>query len=378
MRVFKTFNLRIYPNENQKKHINKNLNIVRYLHNHFLNEMIAKYEKTKQPMYYKEVLVILNRLKTSEALFINELTEATIDRTIKNLLSTFKRYIKGKNNLPKYRSKNKSRQSYFIKNVDDSIKIKDNKIYIKGLGNVRFAKAAIPFGRLYNATIINESNDKYYISLVSHEYKSKLNSSQENIGIDLGIKSLITLSNGEKYDIEQEKIKKLEIKIGEEHKRLSRKKEEAKKEKRSLDDSKNFQKQKKKVYSLHRKLNDLKKDNLHQISTMIINKYQIICIEDLDVEGLISQKRLSKHIQRSSWGTFVKMLEYKANWYGREVIKVSRWYPSTSICSECKIQVKKLNLDIREWTCPNCKTKHDRDLNASINILNEGLRIREL
>lgn len=378
MRVFKTFNLRIYPNEQQKRSIDKTLGIVRYLHNHFLNEMITKYNKTKKQMYYKEITEILAKLKTSDAIFINELMEATIDRTIKNLLSTFKRYMTGKNNIPKYKSKNQSRQSYFIKNVDESIKFEDNKIYIQGLGKVKFAKAAIPFGRLYNATIINESNHKYYISLVSHEYRKTLSPNQKNIGIDLGIKSLITLSNGEKYDIEQQTIKRMEIKIGLEHKKLSRKKEQAKKDNRSLDDSVNFQKQKAKIYNLHRKLNDLKKDNLHQISTMIIKKYQIICIEDLDVEELINQRRISKHIQRSSWGTFVKMLEYKADWYGREIIKVSRWYPSTTTCSNCKMQVKSLSLDIRTWNCPKCNATHDRDINASINILNEGLRIRML
>lgn len=376
MWVFKTFNLRIYPNKQQIIKINKILGMVRYLHNSILNDLILTKSKSKKPIYYQEIKEHMLKLKNNSATFLNELEESTIDKTINNLLNTYKRFIKNENNLPKFKSKNQTRKTYFVKNTNENIKLLENKIYIKELGFLKYLKQRKPKGKIYNATIISEAN-KYYISLVSKEYKKTLPKNNKSIGIDLGIKSLITLSNGQKFNIRKSEIKNIEIKISKIDRKISRQITNNNKKNRPLNEAKNLQKQKTKRYHLHQKLNNIKKDDLHKISSMIVRTYQIICIEDLNIRGLIAEKKISKDIQRTSWGTFVKMLEYKSKWYGRELIKVSRWYPSTITCSRCRYQNKKINLDTRKWQCPNCQTLHDRDINASINILNEGLRIRK-
>ena len=194
--------------------------------------------------------------------------------------------------------------------------------------------------------------------------------------IDLGIKDMAILSTGEK--IKNLKFRKqLEDKLRKEQRKLSRRVLLAKKENRKLRESKNYQKQRIKVAKIHEKIMNMRIDFLNELSTYIIKSHDIICIEDLDTKGLLHNHKLAKTIADVSWASFVNKLEYKAKWYGKEIIKIDRLYPSSQICSVCGHRDGKKTLDIREWTCPVCHTHHDRDMNASKNILAEALRIRE-
>ncbi len=197
------------------------------------------------------------------------------------------------------------------------------------------------------------------------------------IGVDLGITDFAILSDGQKFD-NHRFTSKMEKQLKREQRKLSRRALLAKQKGIDLFDAKNYQKQKRKVARLHEKVMNQRNDFLNKLSTEIIKNHDMICIEDLNTKGMLRNQKLAKSITDVSWSSFVTKLEYKAEWYGREIMKISRWFPSSQLCSECGHQDGKKSLDIRHWTCPNCHTHHDRDVNASKNILAEGLRIKSL
>lgn len=197
------------------------------------------------------------------------------------------------------------------------------------------------------------------------------------IGIDLGITDFAILSDGQKID-NNKFTSKMKKKLKREQRKLSRRALIAKKNGISLFEAKNYQKQRRKVARLHEKVKNQRTDFLNKLSTEIIKNHDTICIEDLNTKGMLRNRKLAKSISDVSWSSFVTKLQYKANWYGREIIKVDKWFPSSQICSECGHKDGKKPLHIRDWTCPNCHTCHDRDINASKNILIEGIRIQVL
>jgi putative transposase len=199
--------------------------------------------------------------------------------------------------------------------------------------------------------------------LVEGDHK-KFEKTGKQIGIDLGIKDFVITSDGFKYK-NNRYTKTYAKKLKDNQKNLSRK----------VKGSNNYKKQKLKVATIHKKITNSRIDNLHKVSTELVKKYDTIFLEDLNIKGMVKNHKLSKHISDASWGKFITMLEYKANWNDKEIIKIDRFFPSSKQCSSCGYINQNLKLDIREWTCPSCKTKLDRDLNASKNILKEGIKI---
>ncbi|WP_080113568.1 IS200/IS605 family transposase [Enterococcus faecalis] len=218
---------------------------------------------------------------------------------------------------------------------------------------------------------------KFFVSILCEEEMIEYPKCNSAIGIDLGITDFAILSDGQKID-NNKFTSKMEKKLKREQRKLSRRALLAKEKGINLFEAKNYQKQKRKVARFHEKVMNQRTDFLNKLSTEMIKNHDIICIENLNTKGLLRNHKLAKNISDVSWSSFVTKLQYKADWYGREIIKIDKWFPSSQICSECGHKDGKKPLDIREWTCPICHTHHDQDTNASINILTEGLRIQSL
>jgi len=317
-------------------------------------------------------------MKTSdEACWLKEVDSIALQSSVKNLADAFTRFFNKQNNYPQFKSKRHPVQSYLTKNVHNSIEVKGKYLKIPKLGVMKFAKSREPKGRIINATIRKNASGKFFVSILCEEKISELPKTESAIGIDLGITDFAIHSNGRKVD-NNRFTSKMEKKLQREQRKLSRRALVAKKNGINLFEAKNYQKQKHKVAKLHEKVINQRTDFLNKLSTDIIKNHDVICIEDLHTKGLLRNRKLAKGISDVSWSKFVTKLQYKTDWYGREMIKVDKWFPSSQICSECDHNDRKKSLHIREWTCPVCHTHHDRDINASKNILNEGLRLHVL
>lgn len=376
----KAYKFRIYPNKEQEILIAKTIGCCRFVYNHFLNLWNEEYAKYKKGLSYHACSALLPKMKKEEEThWLQEVDSIALQSSVKNLADAFTRFFKKQNNKPQFKSKNNPVQSYITKNVNNSIELKGKYLKLPKLGVVKFAKSRDPKGRIINATIRKNATGKFFVSILCEEEISELPKTDSAIGIDLGITDFAILSDGSKID-NNKFTSKMERKLGREQRKLSRRAFVAKKNGIKLSKAKNYQKQKQKVARLYEKVSNQRNDFLNKLSTAIINSHDVICIEDLNTKGMLRNHKLAKSISDVSWSGFVEKLEYKAEWYGRKVIKIDRWFPSSKRCSikSCDYIAPSMPLAIRKWTCPHCHTSHDRDTNASINILIEGLRIHTL
>ncbi|MBU5467878.1 IS200/IS605 family element transposase accessory protein TnpB, partial [Virgibacillus sp. MSJ-26] len=285
------------------------------------------------------------------------------------------RFFKKQNKAPRFKSKNNNVQSYKTKYTNGNIAIIGNKIKLPKLGLVKFSKSRDVEGRILHITVRRNPSGKYFISILVETEVQPLDKTETSIGIDLGITDFAIFSDGRKIDNNKFTIK-AEKKLKKEQRKLSRRALRAKNNGINLLDAKNYQKQKIKVARLHEKVMNQREDFLNKLSTEIIKNHDVVCIENLNTKGMLRNRKLAKSISDVSWSALVMKLEYKAKWYGKTIVKISRWYPSSQICSECGHQDGKKPLEIRDWTCSVCHEHHDRDINASKNILAEGLRLQ--
>jgi putative transposase len=360
--MLKSFKYKIKPNEEQIVLLNKHFGSVRFVYNYYLNERKVEYETNKQTLNYYDNANSLTKLKKLEEFkWLKEISSQSLQYSLKCLEGSYNGFFKGRTKFPRFKSKH-DKNSFcvpqYTKVIDSKLIIPKFKDPIKIIQDRKFK------GEIRQCTLSKTPTNEYFVSiLVEGDYK-KFEKTGKSIGIDLGIKDFVITSDGYKFK-NSRYTKTYAKKLKENQKKLSKK----------VKGSNNYIEQKLKVATIHKKITNSRMDNLHKVSTELVKKYDTIFLEDLNIKGMIKNHKLSKHISDASWGKFISMLEYKANWNDKEIIKIGRFFPSSKQCSCCGYINQNLKLDMREWTCPSCKRKLDRDLNASKNILKEGIKI---
>jgi putative transposase len=367
--MLKAFKYRIYPNSSQSEELAKAFGCCRFLYNKALEHKKNIYESTKKSISYNDLATVFLKSLKEEFIWLKDAPSQALQQSLRHLDVAYQKFFKKQNKFPSFKSKY-ARQSFslpqFVK-----VNFKDSTIILPKIGNIKTVFHRTFEGNIKTCTISKTPTNKYYISILVENNKElpTIITGDKNIGIDLGIKTFATFSNGEKIDNPKflnkslKKLKALQVSLS-----------------RKIKTSHNYRKLKYKIAILHEKICNKRDNFLHQISKDIINNNHVIIMEDLDIQSLLEKSNtcMSRNIGDVSWSKFVTMLKYKALWNGRRFLQIGRYDPSSKKCSECGEIYSELKLEDRIWVCDKCGKEHDRDENAAINILKFGMEQAEL
>ena len=377
--VQKSIRVRLYPTEEQQVLINKTVGCCRFVYNQTLENCKQFYEQTQHFPSKNERSANLVPLKETYD-FLKEVDACALQQSVRDLDSALNNFFKNRSHFgfPKFKSKHTSKQSYRTPYSKSNAKILDNKhIKLPKLGKVKTKKFSMPkVYKIFNLTVEKTPTNKYYASICIETEVQPLPKTGKQVGFDLGLKDLLIGSDGTRY--ERPKFAyAYKNKLTKEQRKLSKMRTKLERANLNLDECKNYQKQKRKVAKLHEHIANCSKDFNHKLSRKLVNGYDFIAMENLNVRGLIKNHNLAYSIADVRWSQLLNFIRYKCVWYGKNFIQVDRFYASSKICSCCGTYHKDIvnSLKVREWVCPDCGTHHDRDVNAARNILNQALSV---
>ena len=375
--MLRAVKIKLYPTSFQATQINKLLGSCRVVYNQVLDYKIKQYKEnsfienrtTLSHWFHHELL------KNPDLRYLKEQNSKVLKCSIDDMLTAYDRFFKQHTGYPKFKTKHDNKQScrFPVDAISKRNIYTNYKLSLANIKDIKFrcSKKYAEYLQKHKANIRQATLSKlpcgeYHLSiLVDGDLTHKgIQDTDKCVGIDLGIKNFIITSKGEVFNNlhfnknEANKLKRLQ-------KQLSRKQK----------GSNNRYKARIKLAKANKKINDKKQYYLHSVSNSLINENQVICVEDLNVKGMLRNHKLAGSILEVNFGEFRRMLEYKAKWYNRKIVFVDRFYPSSKTCSHCGYKYKDLTLNVRNWTCPQCHTKHDRDINAAVNVLHEGMRL---
>ena len=354
--MFKAIKIRLYPNKGQCCLIEQTLGCCRLIYNKGLEKRIADYKNGVKTSYYQTSKMLTELKSTDEFSFLKICDSVALQTSLRDLDKAFVNFFAKRAKYPRFKSKHNHRQSYRTLNFENNVRIVDKHIKLPKVGLVKI-RQTVKNANIRYATVVKAPSGKYF-AVLAVEFEPKLR-------LNKGGHSYYTDSNGTAVENPKNLKKSLE-RLARAQRSLSRK----------VKNSHNFEKQRVKVAIIYEKVSSRRNDFLQKLSSTLISENQVICVEGLRVANMMKNHHLAREISDASWGAFRRMLEYKSDWYGNNLVVTPTFYPSSQLCSQCGFQNSKVkNLAIRKWTCPKCKTLHDRDYNASMNILRCGLRM---
>lgn len=359
------YKYRIYPNKAQRELIAKTFGCCRFVYNQALDRKKTLYKNEGKSLSRIDCNNWCNRELKVQYEWLREVDKFALTNSIYDMDNAYKKFFKEHAGYPKFKSKHNGRQSYKTNYSHNNIAVDfdENTIKLPKLGIIKARVHRIFDGVIKNATISCTPSGKYFVSICVNSELPEFRPTQGIIGIDLGIKDLCTCSDGTKCDSPD--LIRLQSSLKRQQRNLSKK----------TKGSNNYKKQKVRLARLYEKITNIRKDSLHKLSRHLVDENQIIVTESLNVKGMLKNHHLAHSISDASWYELTRHIEYKSGWYGRKYIKIDTFYASSQTCSNCGHREPKVkNLSVRSWTCPRCSAVHDRDINAAVNILKEGLR----
>jgi putative transposase len=361
----KSFKYRFYPTSEQETLLKRTLGCTRLVYNRALAARTEAWYERQERVGYAQTSSLLTDWKKQDGLdFLNDVSCVPLQQGLRHLQTAFTNFFAGRAQYPNFKKKRNGGSAEFTKSA---FKWRDGKLFLAKSSeslDIRWSRA-IPIGAEPSTVTVKLSpSGRWSVSLLVDIEIEPLPESPNSIGIDLGITSLIALSTGEKV-ANPKGFCALRTKLRKAQKSLSRKQK----------GSNNRYKSRLKVAKIHAQISDARNDFLHKLTTRLVRENQTIAVEDLDVKNMMKNRKLALAISDASWGELVRQLEYKCDWYGRTLVRIDRWFPSSKRCGSCGHIVDKLPLNVREWDCPKCGAHHDRDINASKNILAAGLAV---
>ena len=368
MDIKRAYKFRFYPTDEQKQILAQTFGCARFVYNTMLRVRTDAWYEKQQRVGYHETSSLLTELKKQpEFCWLNDVSSVPVQQSLRHLQTTFANFFAKRNGYPKFKSKHglnsaEYTTSAFRWNGKDLTLAK-----MKEPLAVRWSRTIPKAAKVTTVTVSNDSAGRYFVSMLCDDAVSSLPLHEGKVGLDLGLNSFAVLSTGEKVSAPNA-FRKNEKKLAKLQRRLAKKQK----------GSKNRTKARLKVARLAAKVSDTRKDFLHKLSTRLIRENQTIAVETLAVKNMMRNRHLSKSISDAGWSEFVRQLTYKAHWYGRTLVGIDKWYPSSKRCSDCGFVLTKIPLSVRKWACPECGANHDRDVNAARNILAAGLAVSAL